>query len=202
MRPEITIMSASNSATYKFSRADWLKLFLVCVFPLHLWTILMVFRDVNWVAERTTFWDAIGFTSYALFYTLLETSMLFGFIALLSLLTPRNWNRSMRFVTLSLLAYALAGWSIVEQLILIVFYGRLRKLGIAHPWLGEWAPLIAAVLITISVAVPLLLFRRRSKLQNAGMEILDRLTMLSGLYLFLDLAGITVILIRNLGGLS
>jgi hypothetical protein len=202
MRRTITLMNASTSTNLKFTRADWFKLFMVCAFPLHLWTILMVFRDVNWVAERTTFWDAIGFTGYALFYTLVESILLFGFISLLGLLVPRNWSKSMRFVSLSLVGFALAGWSIIEQLILIIFFGRLRKLGIANPWLVSASPLITAGLIAISVAAPLLILRKSSKLQKAGADILERLTMLSGLYLFLDFVGIVVILIRNLGGLS
>ena len=195
-------MNPLNSTNSNFSRSDWFKLFMVSAFPLHLWTILMVFRDVNWVAERTTSWDALGFTGYALFYTLLESTLLFAFIALLSLLTPRNWTKSMRFVSLSLLSFALAGWSIVEQLILIIFFGRLRHLGAAHPWLVEGAPLITALLIALSVAIPLLVLRKRGKLQKASIEILDRLAMLSGLYMFLDFAGIVIILVRNLGGLS
>lgn len=162
----------------------------------------MVFRDVNWVAERTTSWDALGFTGYALFYTLLESILLYGFVSLLSLLAPRNWSKSMRFVSLSLIGFALAGWSIIEQLILIIFFGRLRKLGMANPWLVGAAPLIIAGLIALSIALPLLILRKSIKLQKTSVEILDRLTMLSGLYLFLDFAGIVVILIRNLGGLS
>lgn len=163
----------------------------------------MVFRDVNWVAERTTAWDALGFSGYALFYTLMESGLLFGFIALLSLLLPRNWSKSMRFVTLSLLAFALAGWSIVEQIILIVLYGRLRKLGMALPWLSGAVPMwITGVLVALSVAIPLLVLRKWSKLQTEVESVLERLTILSGLYLFLDAVGVIVILVRNLGGLS
>lgn len=195
-------MSGIISTEQKFTPADWFRLFLVCAFPLHLWTLLMAFRDVNWVAERTTTWDALGFTGYALFYTLIESVLLFGFIALLSLLLPRGWSRSMRFVTLSLLAFVLAGWSIVEQLILIVFYGRLRHLGAALPWLGGTAaPMwITAALVALTVIVPLLILNGRSKLQSGVEAVLERLTILSGLYLVLDGVGLIVILIRNLAG--
>jgi hypothetical protein len=187
----------------KFARGDWFKLFLVCAFPLHLWTILMVFRDVNWVAERTTGWDALGFSGYALFYTLIESLLLFSFIALLSLLIPKAWNKTLRFSVLSLLAFALAGWSIMEQLILIVFWSRLRQLAssftflVTTPWSVQ---VLIVLLIIISVAVPLLLLRRNEKLQNGVFAILERLTMLSGLYLFLDAVGIVIIIFRNIKG--
>lgn len=184
----------------KFDRSDWFKLFLVCAFPLHLWTILMVFRDVNWVAERTTSWDALGFSGYALFYTLIESLLLFGFIALLGFIIPKNWNLTLRFVILSLIAFILAGWSIMEQLILIIFWGWLRHLAdsftflITQPWSSY---VIFAGLIVISMTVPLLLLRKYKGLQTKVYSVLDRLTLLSGLYLFLDAIGIIVIIIRN-----
>lgn len=187
----------------KFDRGDWFRLFLVCAFPLHLWTILMVFRDVNWVAERTTSWDAIGFSGYALFYTLIESFLLFGFIAVLNLLIPKTWTRTLRFVILSLLSFALAGWSIMEQLILIVLWGRLRQLARTLTFLATtpWsAQAIVAILVAISVTVPLLLLRKNKKLQQGFYSILERLTLLSGLYLFLDTVGIVIIILRNIQG--
>ncbi len=186
----------------KLTRADWFKLFLVCAFPLHLWTLLMVFRDINWVAERTTMWDAVGFTGYALFYTLLESILLTGFVALLGLIFPRGWGKTMRFLVMSLLAMVLASWSIMEQLILIVFFGRLRKLGMANPWLANpwvWGSIFVA-LIAITVLVPILLLRDKEKLRKNTYALLERLTTLSGLYLFLDAIGIVVIIIRNIAG--
>ncbi|MEJ2485906.1 MAG: hypothetical protein P8Y68_09245 [Anaerolineales bacterium] len=185
----------------KFDRSDWFKLFLVCAFPLHLWTILMVFRDVNWVAERTTSWDAVGFSGYALFYTLIESLLLFGFIALLGFIIPKNWNITLRFVVLSLVAFILAGWSIMEQLILIVFWGWLRHLADTLTFLftSPWsAYVIFAGLIVISVTVPLLLLRKHPGLQEKVYSVLERLTLLSGLYLFIDVIGMIIILIRNI----
>jgi hypothetical protein len=185
----------------KFDRSDWFKLFLVCAFPLHLWTILMVFRDVNWVAERTTSWDAVGFSGYALFYTLIESLLLFGFIALLGFIIPKNWNLTLRFVVLSLVAFILAGWSIMEQLILIVFWGWLRHLADTLTFLftSPWsAYVLFAGLIVISVTVPLLLLRKHPGLQEKVYSVLERLTLLSGLYLFIDVIGMIIILIRNI----
>ena len=195
-------MSEKNPS-YPFTRADWFKLFLLTSFPLHIWTLLMAFRDVNWVAERTTMWDGVGFVAYALFYTLVESGLLFGFLALLSLLTPRNWDRTLRLTVLGSLGFILAGWSIIEQLILIVFYGRLRKLGMAAPrvFSPTWIPMLfLGILIVLSTALPIWLLRTKPGLRKGLDTIFDRLILLSGLYLFLDLAGIIVIIIRNTGG--
>ncbi len=184
-----------------FKAGDRFKLFLVCAFPLHVWTILMALRDVSWVAERTTPWDSLGFSAYALLYTLAESLLLFVFILLLSLLIPKNWPITLRFTALSLLAFALAGWSIIEQLILVLGYDSLVRwlspLTFLHhsPGIGQ---AITALIVAVSVAVPLLLLRRYEKMQNGFFALLDRLTMLSGLYLFLDLLAIFLIVYRNL----
>ena len=146
-----------QTPTYKFTKNEIFKLFLVSAFPLHLWTLLMLMRDVSWVAERSTTWDAVGFSGYALLYTLVESIVLFGFTMLLSLLTPRNWSKNLRFTVLSILAFALAGWSIMEQMVLIVFWTPLRRLSAAAPFIvsAEWVPLaIFAALVAISVATP------------------------------------------------
>ena len=183
-----------------FSKNEIFNLFLVCAFPLHLWTILMMLRDINWVAERSTTWDAVGFSGYALLYTLAESAFLFGFIMLLSLLLPRHWNKTLRFTVLSLVAFVLAGWSIMEQLVLIVLWSRLQALPASLPFLaaGRWVPLtIAAVLVAVSVLVPLVFLRKSEKLQGNVFNILERLTILSGLYLFLDAVALALVIYRN-----
>lgn len=184
-----------------FTKNDYFNLFLVSAFPLHLWTILMMMRDINWVAERSTTWDAVGFSGYALLYTLAESVFLFGFVLLLSLLLPRHWNKTLRFTVLSVVAFVLAGWSIMEQLILIVLWTRLQALPVRLPFLaaGRWVPLtITAVLVTLSIAVPLALLSKSEKLHRNVFNILERLTILSGLYLFLDAVAFVVVLVRNL----
>jgi hypothetical protein len=72
----------------------------------------------------------------------------------------------------------------------------------AHPWLTNpwvWGS-IFVVLIAITVGVPILLLRKNEKMRNATYIVIDRLTTLSGLYLFLDAVGIVVIIIRNITG--
>lgn len=189
-----------QTPSYKFNKNDIFKLFLVAAFPLHLWTLLMMMRDVSWVAERSTSWDAIGFSGYAMLYTLSESIFLFALIALLSLLTPRTWHKNLRFAVLSLLAFALAGWSIMEQLVLIVFWTPLRRLAAQVPFLvsADWVPLaIFTALVTISVATPIALLRNNEKLQAGWNSLLDRLTLLSGLYLVMDALALILVILRN-----
>jgi len=62
-------------------------LFLISAFPLHVWTLLLAFRDFSWLTERTNLWDAIGVLSYGLIYALFGC---FPYFACLSF--PANDN--------------------------------------------------------------------------------------------------------------
>lgn len=193
----------TDTTKHKFTRADWFRLFLVTAFLPHMWTLLMAFRDVPWVSRRTNLWDGIGFASYGLLYTLLESALLLGFIALLSVLTPRQWSKSLRFTILTVIAFALASWSILEQLILIVLHDRLRIYATANPWLISpvWLPqALMAGTIALTTAAAFLLLRNVPTVRQAMDNFLDRVAMLSGLYLLLDAAGLVVIIVRNVTG--
>ena len=89
----------------------------------------------------------------------------------------------------------------MEQLILIVFWGWLRHLAdpLTFLFTSPWsAYVLFAGLIVISVTVPLLLLRKHPGLQEKVYSVLERLTLLSGLYLFIDVIGMIIILIRNI----
>jgi hypothetical protein len=60
-----------------YSKQAFGSLFLMYVFPLHLWTLLLAFRDISWVAERTNFGDAIGVVSYGMVFAFLESLLIF-----------------------------------------------------------------------------------------------------------------------------
>lgn len=45
----------------------------MCAFSLHLWALILIFRDVSWVAERINMWDAIGVASYGLVLAFIES---------------------------------------------------------------------------------------------------------------------------------
>ena len=169
-----------------FNRGDLFKLFLIVAFPLHVWTIFMALRDIGWVAEGRTISGAIGYTAYVLVFTLVESLILFGLILLLSFLISKQWSKNQRLVTLGLVALVLSSWSIIEQVILVLLYDRMVSglsrfvfLG-ASPWAGL---LILGLLVVVSFALPVYLVLNKPKFTQILLNILDRLSLLSGFYL-------------------
>ncbi|MDL1911939.1 hypothetical protein FBQ81_14815 [Chloroflexi bacterium CFX6] len=177
------------------------SLFLMCAFPLHLWALILAFRDVAWVTERTNAWDAVGVVAYALLFALIETVLVFLAFVMLGFLVPRRWNPDKRTGFLILLALLLSVWGIISQLLFLwniylpapAIQFLVRS---GHPLRYLYAGALAVVLPT--VLLPIYLFLKSDGILARIEDLADRLSILVGLYLFLDAIGILIVIIRNL----
>jgi hypothetical protein len=177
-----------NSITGRYTKQGLWSLFLMSVFPQHLWTLILAFRDVSWLISRTNLWDAIGNISYALIYAFLESLVIFCVLALLGLFLPKQWEANRRSAFMTLLLFTADIWLPFPMLQLIADTGR---------------PLVMLYLISLAIVVPtvtlpVIVFMRSKKALPSLLDIIDRLSLLSMLYLFLDLVGLVIVLIRNI----
>ena len=161
----------------------------------------MTFWDVEWVAERTTFGDAIGFIGYDLLFALIECLIAWVFLLLLNLLIPRQWDRQIRFPLLGSIILVISIWAFLGQLYFLT--GQhvpelFSKFAIAtgHPLWVLYGIMIAS--ITASIAIPMFLFVKYPKVRERVMAVFERIIVLSGIYLVLDLFGIAIVIYRNL----
>lgn len=192
----------SDPTARRYSIQELWSLFLICAFPLHVWTILLFLRDISWLSERTNLWDAIGVGSYGLLYAFVESLLAFVVVVLLGLfLTPRHWAVDKRISFLSLLVLILSVWGMIVQLLFLwqVFppdwiVGLLIRWG--RPLLGLY--LISLLFVVPSVVLPVYLFLRSDRMTRSIREFSERLSPLMTAYLFLDLAGLIIVIIRNI----
>lgn len=185
---------------FDFNKHDLIKLFLVCAFPIHLWWIYMIFRDVGWITERTTASDALGFSAYALVYALIESIFIYLLILAASFLLPLAWEKAKRINILGVFVFGATFWFIVEQAALI--YGPSRLQSFFNTFLLFSNPLAAlnavtALTVLASFSIPVFLIARYGIVNRAITSIVERLILLSGLYIILDITSIIIILIRN-----
>ncbi len=187
--------------TKRYSRQDLWSLFLMCALPLHVWTMILAFRDMSWVADRTNSWDAVGVFAYGLLFALAESIVVFLVVAILGIIVPARLDRPGRLALLTVLVLVLSLWAIVEQLFFLAavqlpgaFFTFLIQSG--HPLRTLYLVLIALVAITVLVPVALVV---RSKRAVAFVQaLIDRLSLLMMFYLVFDALGLVVVLIRNL----
>jgi hypothetical protein len=185
----------------RYNKGDLLKLFLVCAFPIHAWAIFMVLRDISWVAERTNSWDAVGVIGYTLLIALVESIITVVVVLLLSFLVPKSWSAEKRIAIMSILVLTTSVWAMIAQAFFlvedIVPKSLLRFLAqTPRPLLIIYGSI--GTLVIASNALPVYFLIRSEKFVNAISAIVDRLILLSTLYIFLDFVGIVIIIIRNI----
>jgi hypothetical protein len=185
----------------KYSRHGLWSLFLICAFPLHMWTLIMAFRDISWLTERTNLWDAIGVASYGMVIALVESVMVFLLVAVIGFFTPSRWSSDQRTAFLSLLFLITALWAIVIQLLSLwnVFLPAavvqfLRES--AHPLRILYAASLAVVAATIFL--PVYSFMRSKQAVPFMQGLMERFSTLAVFYLVFDLIGLIIIVLRNI----
>jgi len=185
-----------------YSRQGLWTLFLICALVPHLWALILIARDMSWVAERSNAWDALGEASYGLMFTLAESLLIFGVVCLLGLMTPRSWSIQRRVVFLCVLALSWLLWAVMGQLAFLAgFEPPAALLG----WLARNAHpvrmlyLMALALVLPTVLLPALWVARSERGLGLSGRLMERLSVLAVLYLCFDALGLLVVLIRNIG---
>jgi hypothetical protein len=190
-----------NFVAQKYSRQELWSLFLTCAFPLHMWALIMAFRDISWLSERTGLWDAIAVVAYGMLIAFVESVLVFLVVALVGFFTPGTWSSERRTTFMSLLILLLALWAIISQLLYLWDVDLppsavrfLRNSG--HPLRILYAGSLAVV--GLSIALPVYSFIRSQRAVPFMKELMDRFSTLTTFYLALDLLGVVIIIIRNL----
>lgn len=188
---------------YKFplyTKQGLWSLFSICAFPLHFWTLLLAFRDISWLTERSNLWDAIGVVSYGLLFAFVESLIVTFIVALLGVLVSTKWEETRRIALSSLLVFILSLWAIYGQ---AHFVWKLTPanwiLRLAaqsgHPYRILFGITFIEVILTI--ALPAFLVLKRDKFFRFVQDAIDRFSLLTSLYLVLDLFGLVIVVIRN-----
>jgi hypothetical protein len=191
----------ANFITRSYSRQGLWALFLVCAFPLHFWTLILVFRDISWLTERTNAWDAIGVASYGLIFAFTESVAIFLVVAVLGLFTPRQWEADRRITFLALLILITSVWAIISQL-LFLWNVSLPAQAVeflrssSHPFRILYATCLAIVIST--VFLPAYSFMKSKKAVPFMQNLMERLSLLTVFYLFFDMLGLIIVIIRNI----
>ena len=184
----------------RFSKPELLKIFLVCAFPVHFWTLLSIIFEGELIGKRNL-WYFAGFSGYLLLLALFESVLFFLFVLALSYLFPKRWKGQTPLVVASALALMLGFWAVGNQ----AFQALIVE---PPPWF-EWVmlrvysrqrllyPLFIAF-IAASVAVPVYVLSEYENVRKAIFPVIENISLLSYLYLGLDLFGLVVVLVRNI----
>lgn len=168
---------------HRFSSEELIQIFVTCSFPIHVWAIPNMFRDVpSWLLHLTRS-ELVGAVSYTLTFMLVESIFVFACILLLGLLIPKRWigPSIVPFCFVLLIELSLLAIAIQYLTLKYVLYRRLL--------------VVAAILLAIVVAFAV---SRIQKLNNIFVAIIKRLTVLTFLYIFVDIVALVVVFTRIL----
>lgn len=185
----------------QYTKQGLWSLFLICAFPLHLWTIILAFRDFSWVTERTNSWDAVGVLSYGLIFAFIESVAVFLVTVLLGFLISKKWGEDRRIALLGTLVLVASLWAMTSYLYFmlqttipaetIAFLTNL-----AHPLRLLYA--VSLALAGITVALPTYLVLQSEKFMQGVKAFFERLSVLTLFYLFFDFVGLIIVIVRNI----
>ena len=151
------------------------------------------------MAARNNSWDAIGLGAYGLLAAFTESSFVFVIALLLGLLLPHSWDEKKRLTALTGLIFIVASAEIFNQLYFLnglpagAFEFLLHS---GHPLRYLYGAALGA---SIGASTLTLYFTATSeKFTNAALNIIERLSLLTTLYLLLDIAALVIVIVRNL----
>jgi hypothetical protein len=188
---------------FYFSKKELRLLFLVCVFPIHLWAFIIIFRDLEYIIFKRDLWYAAGYSGYILAFALAESCLYFIFMFLLGHLYPRKLKENGKAFTITCaLALILSLWAIGNQ----VFYMLIESPPAFFSWVMLRIPYhqtlvfsFLMLLIITSFLVPIVVILKSSKGHSGANILIERISLLSIFYLILDVLGITAAVLRNIG---
>ncbi len=171
------------------SRADLLTLFAICAFPIHVWAIYRIIQEVPQWLLRLTIPQLIGVVGYVLMFTLLETIIVFLAVLLLFLILPSRWfdrGRLLPFAAIALtLTTAFVVWLTLTQ---ENDLSRGQLVGTA----------VGVVVLAALLGLTYAWLHRSPTATRRVTALVERLVPLALLYVFLDILGVGLVLVRNL----
>ena len=171
------------------AKADYFKLFLVCSFPVHIWAYINLLNDMPAIQLEMGAWRILGVAAYVLGFALIESLFIFGLIFLVSLILPESLFglQLVQVGSIFVLTTSIAA-------LLIHYYGQWKIESFSFTaWIALWTMIGTSIFI---VAVYWL--NRNQQVQGIFQSGIERLAVLSLVYISLDILGLSVIIIRNL----
>lgn len=171
----------------KVSKREILSVFLVCIICVNIYTWIRLVETIpSWVLQLDSL-EILGGISYVLSFALIESSIIFLIILLLSLIIPRQYFASQFVANGTLIALSLYSMAVVlhSNFDLLISLNKTQFL-------------ILSILIIILISVVLVLINRFKKLDTVITSIVDKALVLGFVYFIMDVIGIIFIVLRNL----
>jgi hypothetical protein len=175
------------------SLPDSLSLFLLCVFPIHIWSLIAFLREVPGYVLRYTVWEMISILAYVQVFAFVETGLVLIILLALAFFLPR-WILLDRFVAQGTLFVLVTTLWIVP----IHYQSRIAtalSLDVTGYLVMIWFWIMSYLAVLVGFSI---LLRRRDRFETGITGFVERLALLSVAYLLVDFASLSIVTIRNI----
>ena len=171
------------------SKSEYIRLFLIGAFPVHIWAIVNLLHTFPSLLLEMNTLELVSILAYVLTFALFESLFVFALLFLVTWFFPRKISTStLLAVSAILVLFGSTGVTLVH------LYG-IWKITVFK--FESWVILWAAIGM-VAASLGIFLVARKPKIEKSILSIVERLSMLSILYVSLDLVGVVIVVIRNL----
>lgn len=182
-------------------RQEYLNLFLLIAFPIHLWSFVVIFQEGDWFSHRTNVYDTLGLLSYAGLTAIIESIIVFAFFFILAFMLPAQWNSKKRLSTLGYLYLVVLLGAMSSQWFFLIDRSlgtfAFRVIYNLNRFYSITLPLLVVGFLGGVIGV-LFLQNRFSKLIDIMLNLMERASLVSYIYLILDVISVGIIILRNI----
>ena len=171
------------------SRRDVLLLFAACVFPIHIWSIINLLYELPAWMLRSDLWDVAGMVAYTLAFALFESICVLLVLLLICVVLPTRFPRDRVLALGSMVVFVTSAWAIG------IHYRIVDSLAPAQAQAG-WLLWLAVYLAVMGIAG--LFIYRDSRLRRWIESFVERLAVLSFLYVLVDFICVIILVLRNI----
>jgi hypothetical protein len=164
-----------------FARQDLFHLVVFTAFLIHIWAMINMFHDIPAMLLYMNSNEIVGSLAYNMLFALFETIIVFLILVTLGLLLPSHWARS-NFLAVSCCI-------LVELTIMVTLFDILGYRPYSRVLLGG---ICVITLILTALVVP-----KYPKMSTIARSISTRLSPLIAAYFLIDLAGVIIVVARN-----
>jgi len=169
------------------SRKTHIYLFAACAFFIHVWSIFNLLKEVPAWILRLNLWDLVAVIAYTQIYALVESLIVFLMLVFLSLALPLPRNETRFVAQISLVIVLTAAWVVLAH----------SEDEILSTWgIRQFLPWI--LMYSLSLIAALFIVYRSRTLEKLLLTFVERITVLSFIYVFVDLLSVFVVIIRNI----
>jgi hypothetical protein len=185
-------------------RNEILPLFLIVSFPINTWSIYIFFYNFEWVSQRTTLGDAIGYGAYALstafFESVLITLLILPFFLLLKINRDPETSKAVLGITYLMVSL----WVIIGRIsqsqdvsLISVLSAVKGKYHIHYRYYLAFIALAVGA-ISASMMLPPFWVNKYVKMKGFITLLFQRLELISYGYLVLNAIDFLIVVVRNL----